>query len=171
MKLEHFGLAGPGDCRVVFSATGPELAQAVEECRTAAPELSKENLLTEAVNLGDPGRFSGAVCAAGGPAGAYPAERPGLWAAGSKRGDGVSGGGRVFLPAAAGAGALHRFCAGHPAPPHPEADAGAGRLTGTMAMQTVRQTRRANRSCAPRQPASSMPSAVRRPRPWPGRSC
>lgn len=50
MKLEHFGLAGPGDCRVVFSATGPELAQVVEECRTAAPELSKEDLLTEAVN-------------------------------------------------------------------------------------------------------------------------
>lgn len=50
MKLEHFGLAGPGDCRVVFSATGPELAQAVEECRAAAPELSKEDLLTEAVN-------------------------------------------------------------------------------------------------------------------------
>lgn len=51
MKLEHFGLAGPwGTGRVVFSATGPELAQAVEECRAAAPELSKEDLLTEAVN-------------------------------------------------------------------------------------------------------------------------
>ena len=50
MKLEHFGLAGPGECRVVFSATGAELAQAVEHCRAAAPDLPKEDLLTEAVN-------------------------------------------------------------------------------------------------------------------------
>lgn len=50
MKLEHFGLAGPGECRVVFSATGAELAQAVEHCRTAAPDLPKDDLLTEAVN-------------------------------------------------------------------------------------------------------------------------
>lgn len=50
MKLEHFGLAGPGECRVVFSADAGELAQARSDCRAAAPELSEEDLQTEAVN-------------------------------------------------------------------------------------------------------------------------
>ena len=30
MKLEHFGMAEPGDCRVVFSATAVELEEAVQ---------------------------------------------------------------------------------------------------------------------------------------------
>ena len=29
MKLEHFGMAEPGDCRVVFSAAAEELEAAV----------------------------------------------------------------------------------------------------------------------------------------------
>ncbi len=51
MKLEHFGMAEPGDCRVVFTADAAELARAVEEERAAtdAPQ-EEEDLLTAAVN-------------------------------------------------------------------------------------------------------------------------
>ena len=44
MKLEHFGMAEPGDCRVVFSATAAELEEAVQAAqeseflRTVLPE-------------------------------------------------------------------------------------------------------------------------------------
>lgn len=30
MKLEHFGMPEPGDCRVVFSASAEELEEAVQ---------------------------------------------------------------------------------------------------------------------------------------------
>ncbi len=36
MKLEHFGMAEPGDCRVVFSASAAELEAAVQ-AEQAAP--------------------------------------------------------------------------------------------------------------------------------------
>ena len=51
MKLEHFGMAEPGDCRVVFTATAEELAAsatAVQAEQNAPTE--EEDLLTEAVN-------------------------------------------------------------------------------------------------------------------------
>ncbi len=31
MKLEHFGMAEPGDCRVVFTASAQELEEAVAD--------------------------------------------------------------------------------------------------------------------------------------------
>ena len=37
MKLEHFGMAEPGDCRVVFSASAAELEAAVQ-AEQAAPD-------------------------------------------------------------------------------------------------------------------------------------
>ena len=51
MKLEHFGMPEPGDCRVVFSASAEELEAAVQAER-AAPDAPKEeeDLLTAAVN-------------------------------------------------------------------------------------------------------------------------
>ncbi len=51
MTLEHFGMAEPGDCRVVFSASAEELEQAVQ-AEKAAPEApqEEEDLLTAAVN-------------------------------------------------------------------------------------------------------------------------
>lgn len=51
MELEHFGMAEPGDCRVVFSATAAELEEAVQAVR-AAPEAAQDedDLLTAAVN-------------------------------------------------------------------------------------------------------------------------
>ena len=38
MKLEHFGMAEPGDCRVVFSASAEELEAAVQ-AEKAAPDV------------------------------------------------------------------------------------------------------------------------------------
>lgn len=51
MKLEHFGMAEPGDCRVVFSAAPEELEQAVqaEKAAEGAPQ-DEDDLLTAAVN-------------------------------------------------------------------------------------------------------------------------
>ncbi len=51
MKLEHFGMAEPGDCRVVFSATAEELEAAVQ-AEKAAPDApqDEDDLLTAAVN-------------------------------------------------------------------------------------------------------------------------
>ena len=51
MKLEHFGMAEPGDCRLVFTASAEELAASVEAVQGAldAP-ADEDNLLTEAVN-------------------------------------------------------------------------------------------------------------------------
>ena len=51
MKLEHFGMAEPGDCRVVFSAAAEELEAAVQ-AEKAAPDApqNEDDLLTAAVN-------------------------------------------------------------------------------------------------------------------------
>ena len=51
MKLEHFGMAEPGDHRAVLSVTAQELEQAVQ-AEQAAPEApaDQEDLLTAAVN-------------------------------------------------------------------------------------------------------------------------
>ena len=51
MKLEHFGMAEPGDCRLVFTADAEELAASVtaEKAKPDAPK-DEENLLTAAVN-------------------------------------------------------------------------------------------------------------------------
>ena len=50
MKLEHFGMAEPGDCRVVFSAAAEELEAAVQ-AEKAAPDApqDEDDLLTAAV--------------------------------------------------------------------------------------------------------------------------
>ena len=59
MKLEHFGMPEPGDCRVVFSASAEELEAAVQ-AEQAAPDAPKEeeDLLTAAVNRTILGGFS-----------------------------------------------------------------------------------------------------------------
>ena len=51
MKLEHFGMAEPGDCRLVFTASAEELAAALakEQAALDAPQ-DEEELLTAAVN-------------------------------------------------------------------------------------------------------------------------
>ena len=51
MKLEHFGMAEPGDCRLVFTANAEELAAALaaEQAALDAPQ-DQEDLLTAAVN-------------------------------------------------------------------------------------------------------------------------
>ena len=51
MKLEHFGMAEPGDCRLVFTASAEELAAALAK-KLAAPDApqDEEELLTAAVN-------------------------------------------------------------------------------------------------------------------------
>ena len=59
MKLEHFGMAEPGDCRLVFTAGAEELAAAVAQVQ-AEPNAPQEEdgLLTEAVNRTILGGFS-----------------------------------------------------------------------------------------------------------------
>lgn len=51
MKQEHFGMAEPGDCRLVFTASAEELAAALakEQAAPDAPQ-DEEELLTAAVN-------------------------------------------------------------------------------------------------------------------------
>ena len=51
MKLEHFGMAEPGDCRLVFRAGAEELAAAIaaEQAAENVPQ-EEEDLLTAAVN-------------------------------------------------------------------------------------------------------------------------
>ena len=116
MKLEHFGMPEPGDCRVVFSAGAEELEAAVQ-AEQAAPDAPKEeeDLLTAAVNRAILEGFS--------PLFAQLMEEHRLVpVTGRQPGRRVPGGGGVLLPAAAGAGAVHRLCAAHPAPAHPETD-------------------------------------------------
>lgn len=51
MKLEHFGLADAGDCRLVLTASAEELAQSIAaEQAAATPPQEEEDLLTAAVN-------------------------------------------------------------------------------------------------------------------------
>ena len=51
MKLEHFGMAEPGDCRLVFTADAEELARAAAVERAAGSDAQdEEDLLTAAVN-------------------------------------------------------------------------------------------------------------------------
>lgn len=51
MKLEHFGMAEPGDCRLVFTASAEELAASAAAVQ-AGPDASanEDDVLTEAVN-------------------------------------------------------------------------------------------------------------------------
>ena len=51
MKLEHFGIAEPGDCRLVFTASAEELAASAAAVQ-AGPDApaNEDDVLTEAVN-------------------------------------------------------------------------------------------------------------------------
>lgn len=59
MKLEHFGMAEPGDCRLVFTASADELSAALA-AEQAAPDVpqDEEGLLAAAVNRTILGGFS-----------------------------------------------------------------------------------------------------------------
>ena len=51
MKLEHFGFAEPGDCRVVFTASAQELEEAIAvEQAGENPPADEEDLMAAAVN-------------------------------------------------------------------------------------------------------------------------
>ena len=51
MRLEHFGMAEPGDCRVVFAADAEELAASIAAVRAEpTTPTDEEGQLTEAVN-------------------------------------------------------------------------------------------------------------------------
>lgn len=51
MKLEHFGMAEPGDCRVVFTASAQELEEAIAaEQAGENPPADEEDLMAAAVN-------------------------------------------------------------------------------------------------------------------------
>lgn len=51
MKLEHFGMAEPGDCRVVFTASAQELEEAIAAEQVGEnPPADEEDLMAAAVN-------------------------------------------------------------------------------------------------------------------------
>lgn len=79
MKLEHFGMAEPGDCRVVFTASAQELEEAIAtEQAGENPPADEEDLMAAAVN---PGHFNGifpVVRGTGGKPQAPPGHGPGL---------------------------------------------------------------------------------------------
>lgn len=51
MKLEHFGMAEPGDCRVVFTSSAQELEEAIAaEQAGENPPADEEDLMAAAVN-------------------------------------------------------------------------------------------------------------------------
>ena len=50
MKLEHFGMAEPGDCRLVFTASAEKLAASVAAEQAADESREEEDILTAAVN-------------------------------------------------------------------------------------------------------------------------
>ena len=120
MKLEHFGMPEPGDCRVVFSASAEELEAAVQ-AEQAAPDAPKEeeDLLTAAVNRAILEGFSPLFAQLMEEHRLVPVTDPDFELLAVNR---AEGGGGVLLPAAAGTGAVHRLCAAHPATAHPETD-------------------------------------------------
>ena len=123
MKLEHFGMPEPGDCRVVFSANAEELEAAVQ-AEQAAPDAPKEeeDLLTAAVNRAILEGFSPLFAQLMEEHRLVPVTDPDFELLAVNRAEGFRAGAEFFCPAAAGSGSIHRLCAAHPAPAHPETD-------------------------------------------------
>ena len=109
MKLEHFGMAEPGDCRLVFTADAEELERAItaEQAVPDAPQ-AEEDLLTAAVNRTILEGFSALYEQIAAEYGVTPVTDPDFELLAVNR-------------AAADAGPVHRFCAGGRAAPHPAA--------------------------------------------------
>ena len=119
MVLEHIGMPQPGDCRVVFSASAEELEAAIQAEQAAEnPPQTEEDLLTAAVNRAILTGFSTLYQKLVEKEHLVPVTDPDF----ELLGRGLPGGGRVLLPAAAGAGALHRLHPAHPAPAHPSGE-------------------------------------------------
>lgn len=123
MKLEHFGMAEPGDCRLVFTAGAEELAAAIAQVQ-AGPDAPQEEdgLLTEAVNRTILGGFSALYEQLVQEYHVVPVTDPDFELLAVNRAEGLPGGGAVLRAAAAGSGAVHRFRAGRGAAPYPAAD-------------------------------------------------
>ena len=52
MKLEHFGMAEPGDCRVVFTASAQELEEAIAAEQTGEnPPADEEDLMLSLIHI------------------------------------------------------------------------------------------------------------------------
>ena len=117
MKLEHFGMAEPGDCRVVFSATAEELEAAVQ-AEKAAPDApqDEDDLLTAAVNRAILEGFSPLFAQLMKENDLQPVTDPDFELLAVEPGRGLPGGGAVLLSAAAGTGRVHRL---YPAPSSP----------------------------------------------------
>lgn len=122
MKLEHFGMAEPGDCRLVFTADAEELERAItaEQAVPDAPQ-AEEDLLTAAVNRTILEGFSALYEQIAAEYGVTPVTDPDFELLAVNRAEGFRAGGAVLCPAAADAGPVHRFCAGGRAAPHPAA--------------------------------------------------
>lgn len=114
MKLEHFGMAEPGDCRLVFTAGAEELAAAVAQVQ-AEPDAPQEEdgLLTEAVNRTILGGFSALYEQLVQEYHVVPVTDPDFELLAVNRAEGFRAGGAVLRASAAGSGSIHRFRAAH----------------------------------------------------------
>ena len=110
MKLEHFGMAEPGDCRVVFTASAQELEEAIAAEQVGEnPPADEEDLMAAAVNRAILTGFSPLYAELVENHKLLPVTDPDFELLAVNR-------------AAAGAGPVHRLCAAHPAPASAGAD-------------------------------------------------
>lgn len=114
MKLEHFGMAEPGDCRLVFTVEAEELAAAVAQVQAEldAPQ-EEDGLLTEAVNRTILGGFSALYEQLVQEYHVVPVTDPDFELLAVNRAEGFRNWGAVLRAAAAGSGSIHRFRAAH----------------------------------------------------------
>lgn len=123
MKLEHFGMAEPGDCRVVFTASAQELEEAIAaEQAGENPPADEEDLMAAAVNRAILTGFSPLYAELVENHKLLPVTDPDFELLAVNRAEGFRGRGAVLLRAAAGAGPVHQLCAAHPAPAAAGAD-------------------------------------------------
>ena len=117
MKLEHFGMAEPGDCRLVFTASTEELAAALakEQAAPDAPQ-DEEELLTAAVNRTILEGFDPLYRQLVQEQQLVPVTDPDFELLAVNKAEGFRAGAQ-FYPATVGAGTGHRLCASHRAPP------------------------------------------------------
>ena len=162
MKLEHFGMAEPGDCRLVFTAGAEELAAAVAQVQ-AEPDAPQEEdgLLTEAVNRTILGGFSALYEQLVQEYHVVPVTDPDFELLAVNRAEGFRAGAQFYALPPLEVGAYTGFV--QPIEPHPIRQLPLNwRSTVTTATKNVQPMQQARRRCGSRWPARSGHSAVHR---------
>jgi len=158
MKLEHFGMAEPGDCRLVFTADAEELERAItaEQAAPDAPQ-AEEDLLTAAVNRTILEGFSALYEQIAAEYGVTPVTDPDFELLAVNRAEGFRAGAQFYALPPLTLGRYSRTSSGSlPL---------KWRSTVIMAMRSVRQMLLERPPCVSRWPGNSTPSAACRQRP------